>query len=64
MIFKPEKLIDLRWSRKMKQNAVALAIGVRPSVVNAWEHGRAIPSAPMLMKLSLELGVDPIYFFD
>jgi transcriptional regulator with XRE-family HTH domain len=63
MVFDKEKLINLRWGRRLKQCEVAAGIGVKPPVMNSWETGRHAPSAPMLMKLAQFFGVSPEYFF-
>lgn len=63
MNFQGEKITDLRWERRMKQQDLAKAIGVKQSVVSFWEHNHRVPSSPMLLRLSKALGVAPEYFF-
>jgi transcriptional regulator with XRE-family HTH domain len=64
MTFNAQRLIDLRWSKQMRQTELAALVGVKPPVVSNWEKGKYIPSSPCLMRLSAALGVEPAYFFD
>lgn len=63
MKFDPEKLIEARWAKRMKQSEVARAIGVNQSLVCNWEKGRQNPSAITLLKLSDVLQVEPVFFY-
>jgi len=63
-MFNSQKLIDLRWSKKMKQCELAAKVGVKPTVVCNWENGKHSPSSMLLMKLSSALDVEPGYFFE
>lgn len=63
MTFDKEKLIDMRWDRRLSQSQVARGIGVKPPVVWSWEHGRHVPSMPMIFKLASFFNVGPDSFF-
>ena len=63
MTFLNEKLVDLRWEKRLKQKDLAALIGIDPAVLSHWESGKRIPSATNLMLLSAALGVEPCYFF-
>jgi transcriptional regulator with XRE-family HTH domain len=64
MIFNHQKLIDLRWSKRLKQTELANLVGVKPPIISNWEKGKYIPSSPLLMRLAAALDVEPSYFFE
>lgn len=64
MKFDPDKLINLRWDKRLNQTQLAKMIGVKPPVLWCWEAGRHVPSARLLLLLASALGVTPQYFFD
>jgi DNA-binding transcriptional regulator YiaG len=63
MEFKAQKLIDLRWDKRMKQVELARLLGVKPPVVNSWEKGRHAPSGALLLRLAETLCVEPSFFY-
>ena len=61
-VFDPNRLRLARESRGLKQNELALRLGVQPAAVSQYEHGRSRPSAPTLTAIALALHF-PVAFF-
>ena len=49
-------LMQARTAKKMTQAQLAQAINEKPSVINDYESGRAIPAGPIIQKLGKALG--------
>lgn len=64
MNFNSEKLIDLRWSKRLKQKELAALIGAQSAVVSTWESGKHVPTTKYLLRLADVFSVEPCYFFD
>ena len=47
-----EKLVALRTSRGLSQEALADALGVSRQAIGKWENGQAMPELPGLIALS------------
>lgn len=58
-----EKLRDLRKNAHLDVEAVGAAVDRSGKTVSAWETGRNVPSAEMLVKLCMFFGVDIDYFY-
>lgn len=56
-----EKIIRLRKSRGMSQEALAEALGISRQAVSRWEQGSALPDASNLLQLSRLFGVSADY---
>ena len=52
-------LKDLRMRKKLTQDALATAIGVKRTTVSMWESGGAYPRVEKLFLLSKHLGCEP-----
>jgi transcriptional regulator with XRE-family HTH domain len=63
MTFDNEKLVDLRWSKRLKQNQLAKMLGIDPSMVCNWEKGFRFPTKENIDSLAAVLQVDRDYFF-
>ena len=63
MKFNGDRIVDLRWEKRLKQKDLATAMGVGSSLICFWEKGMRAPSSVMLMRLSKALDVQPEYFF-
>lgn len=61
-VFDPSRLKLAREARGLKQNELALRLGVQPAAVSQYEHGRSRPSAPTLTAIGLALHF-PVSFF-
>lgn len=61
-LFSPERLRLARQLSKLRKNEVASGVDVTPTAVSQWESGASTPSADVLARLALQLGV-PVEFF-
>ena len=59
-----EKIVRLRKSRGMSQEALAEALGVSRQAVSRWEVGSALPDASNLLQLSRLFGVSADYLLN
>ena len=58
-----EKLRELRKSKGLDVETVGAGVGRSGKTVSAWETGRNVPSAEMLITICMYFGVDIDYFY-
>lgn len=59
-----KKIKELRISRGLTQNDIAIELGLSQSTVAMWENGKNVPSSSVLPKLSKILGCTIDELFD
>jgi transcriptional regulator with XRE-family HTH domain len=61
--FNIERLIALRESKNLSQEAFAARIGTKKQHISQWETGGLTPSTLTIIKISNTFDVSPLYFF-
>ncbi|MEO8689320.1 MAG: XRE family transcriptional regulator [Solirubrobacteraceae bacterium] len=61
-VVQPARLRLARMLRGLRQNALAVQIGVTPAAISQYEAGSSIPSAETIERLAVRLGCSPEFF--